>query len=241
MTDAVWVQFPVSTSGPQPRTPPGDVFPATQVSWIDDHMGRGPTGRSEINRHIMLVYRWPLRVYFMGTRDRWLGEPEDVVDGFFADRLSRPQFIADWRGSGLKLRHWLINAFCFYLREMKRARHRHTHEDLSQAAEPEISPTDLREMDRAYVASVVREALAEAERACNAQGMETHWRVFSMHFAMGRPYDQFVDDLGIDPARAVVMARTAKKKFQTALRGLLSNESDSTDIDAEIRQLLEGC
>jgi hypothetical protein len=61
-----------------------------------------------------------------------------------------------------------------------------------------------------------------------------------MHFAMGRPYDQFVEDMGIDPARAVVMARTAKKKFQAALRELLSNDSDATDIDAEIRQLLEG-
>jgi hypothetical protein len=230
----------VSTPGQQPRSPAGDVFPATQVSWIDDHMGRGTIGRSEINRHIMQVYRWPLRVYFMGTRDRWLGEPEDIVDGFFADRLSRPQFIKDWRASGLKLRHWLINAFCFYLRELKRARQRHAHEDLTQTAEPEITPSDLRELDRAYVASIVREALAEAERVCNEQGMSQHWKVFSMHFAMGRPYDQFVEDMGIDPARAVVMARTAKKKFQAALRELLSNDSDSTDIDAEIRQLLEG-
>lgn len=212
----------------------------TQIAWIDEALGHGESGRSRINRHVMLVYRWPLQVYFMGTRDRWLGEPDEVVDGFFADRLSRPQFIADWRNSGLKLRHWLINAFCFYLRELKRARQRNAHEDLSPSAEPAVGPADLHEMDRAYVASLVREAMIAAERQCQEQGLGPHWQVFSMHFAQGRPYDQFVQDLGIDAARAVVMARTAKKKFQAALRDLVSRDSTSSDIDAEIRALLEG-
>lgn len=216
------------------------MFPATQLSWIDENLERGESGRSEINQHIMTVYRWPLRVYFMGTRDRWLGEPEDIVDGFFADRLSRPQFLADWRSSGLKLRHWLINAFCFYLREVKRARQRNAYEDLSPQAEPAIGPSDLAEMDKAYVTSLVREALLEAERTCSAQGLQAHWQVFSLHFAQGRPYDQFVDDLGIDAARAVVMARTAKKKFQTALRDLVGRDCPSNDIDTEIQSLLEG-
>ena len=224
----------------QPRTPAGDVFPLTQIAWIDENLGEGASGRSRINRHIMLVYRWPLQVYFMGTRDRWLGEPDEVVDGFFADRLARPQFLTDWRNSSLKLRHWLINAFCFYLRELKRARQRNAHEDLSPAAEPAVGPADLHEMDRAYVASLVREAMLEAERQCRSSGLAAHWQVFSIHFVQGRPYDQFVDDLGIDAARAVVMARTAKKKFQAALRDLVSRDSTSTDIDAEIRALLEG-
>jgi hypothetical protein len=210
------------------------------VSWIDDRLAGGELGREQINGHIMAVYRWPLRVYFMGTRDRWLGEPEDVVDGFFADRLARANFVPDWRKSGLKLRHWLINAFCFYLREMKRARQRNAHEELPAVDEPAVSADELHQLDREYIASVVREALAQAEGECERQGLGQHWRVFSLHFTQERPYDQFVNDLGIDAARAVVMARTAKKKFQAAIREIVARDSQAGDVDQEIRSLLEG-
>ena len=88
--------------------------------------------------------------------------------------------------------------------------------------------------------SLVRQAMLDAERQCGEAGLAAHWQVFSLHFVQGRPYDQFVEDVGIDAARAVVMARTAKKKFQSALRDLVSRDSTSADIDAEIRALLEG-
>lgn len=224
----------------KPKSRPNDVFPATQLAWIDAQLDMGQQGRTEINRHIMSVYRFPLHVYFLGTRDRWIGEPEEVINGFFADRLARPNFLADWRVSGLRLRHWLINAFCFYLRELRRLRHR-GKADSPKADEPVEFAGDTREIDRAYVSSLVREALIDAEKACVSQGFAMHWQVFSMHFCLGKPYEQFVEELGIDAGRAVVMARTAKKKFQAALRSLVARDSTGDDdINAEIRGLMEG-
>ena len=47
------------------------VFPQTISTWIGMRMGEGSQGRDELNRHVMSVYAFPLRVYFLGTRDRW--------------------------------------------------------------------------------------------------------------------------------------------------------------------------
>ena len=97
-----------------------NAFPQTRRTWIDDALDRGGDGVHDVNGHIMETYAWPLRVYYLGTNSRWLGEPDDVIDGFFADRLARDSFLGDWRASGLRLRRWLINAFCFYLLELRR-------------------------------------------------------------------------------------------------------------------------
>lgn len=208
------------------------------MSWIDRRLGEGDQGRGEVNRHVMATYGWPLKVYFLGTRDRWVGEPDEVINGFFADRLSRPAFFHDWRKSGLKLRHWLINAFCFYLRELKRSRMR-AQPDASPPADLPVSAAETKAYDRAFIASVVRQALLAAGAACEREGKAVHWQVFMSHFCQGRPYDQFVGDLGVDAARAVVMARTARKRFQSALRDLVAHDAADADVDAEIRSLLE--
>lgn len=220
----------------KPRT--ADVFPATQLSWIDERLEQGEQGRSDVNRHIMELYRFPLSVYYLGTRDRWLGDVDEVINGFFADRLARTQFLGDWRASGLKLRQWLINAFCFYLRELKRARRRDAHEDMVQADEMSIVPSLAKQFDKALVSAMVRKAMNAAQQDCEKAGLAAHWQVFVLHFCHGRPYDQFAGDLGVDAARAVVMARTAKKKFQTALRDIVACDSQG-DVDTEIRSLLE--
>ena len=66
-----------------------DVFPETIQTWIGEQQGRGSEGRAAINHHVMSVYAWPLTVYFQGCSDRWLGEPDEVIQGFFANRLAR--------------------------------------------------------------------------------------------------------------------------------------------------------
>src|SRR5882672_12709738 len=95
-----------------------DVFPRTLGTWIGRKLQEGKAGRAEVNRHLMSVYAWPLQVYFRGSSDRWLGEPEDIVQGFFADRLDREEFLPGCQESGLRLRRWLMNGFCFYLKEL---------------------------------------------------------------------------------------------------------------------------
>ncbi|MHC5005518.1 MAG: hypothetical protein ACYTJ0_20640, partial [Planctomycetota bacterium] len=63
-------------------------------------MGRmldgGEPGRLAAGRHVMSVYAQPLQAYLQGSSFRTLGDPEEVVQSFFADRLSRDGFLDDW-------------------------------------------------------------------------------------------------------------------------------------------------
>lgn len=217
-----------------------DVFPPTMSTWIAQRMGDGVEGRAEVNRHIMAVYEWPLRVYFMGSSERWLGEPEDVVGGFFADRLGRPEFLQDWRSSGMRLRRWLMNAFCFYLLELRRARARDRrageldHEPVVFQGSPETA------VDRAFKVSLVREALRLAQETCEDSGLADHWNIFVSHYLTGRDYADISVEFGVSPERAAVMARTAARKFRGSIRELLAGDgTPDQDVDQEILALVE--
>lgn len=216
-----------------------DVFPATLNTWIRDQLVAGDLGRSEVNRHIMSVYFFPLRTYFLGTSERWLGEPEEIIQGFFADRLAREGFFTEWERSGKRLRRWLITAFNFYLKEVRRRKWRDgragpvTEEPVSFKGDPE------REVDRAFVVSVVQQAIDRATEMCKRENLDQHWDIFERHYCRGVSYNEIADDLKIDAARAAVMARTAGRKFKTALRDLLEKDAANADVDSEIMALLE--
>lgn len=217
-----------------------DVFPVTMNDWIQERLSLGPEGRRQLNQEIMARYAWPLQVYFLGTRDRWLGEPADIVQGFFASRLAKGDFFTNWSASGLRLRHWLINAFCFYLKELHRARRREARE-VAQADEPATAEGNpSKAADRAFAVSIVREGLRMAQAQCEKEKLGPHWEIFVRHFYRGEAYADFAADFGVDAPRAAVMARTARSKFNAAIRELLSREAPDADPDAEILSLLEG-
>lgn len=217
-----------------------DVFPLTQGTWIMDRIEAGDQGRRDINRHIMSVYHWPLTIYFRGTRDRYLGDPEDVVQGFFASRLSKPNFFTDWKASGKRLRHWLINGFCFYLKELHRENLRHDRGSGVEMPEPQFEEhTAARDMDDIYLRGMVRRAMIETSQICQQQGLQDHFNIFEAHFYHERPYESVGPQFGVDPTRAAVMARTAKRKFQQTLRELFISDGVSQErVDDEVSGLL---
>lgn len=216
-----------------------DHFPPTRTDYIDRELGGGCQGRLNVNRHIMEAYAFPLTVYFRGTKDHWIGEPDEIVQGFFADRLARADFFDNWKSSGKRLRHWLINGFCFYLKE----RHRANRRDSKATGEMDDPVTESRiaeDMDRAWVMGLVRGALTEARALCDAQGLAEHWRIFEDHFYRGRSYERIEIESGIEPKRAAVMARTAARKFKQKLRELVRQDGVGEEsIESEIRGLLE--
>lgn len=187
----------------------------------------------------MTVYLRPLKIYFMGTSERWLGEPDDVVSGFFADRLARENFLDDWIASGLSLRRWLCNGFCFYLKELRRQKFRDGRAGELKDDPVTFSGDPEQAMDRAFVAEVVRVALAQAKEQCIADGLKDHWDVFEQHHCLGRAYQDIGAEMDIRPSRAAVMTRTATKRFREALRELIARDSAHDDVDSEILALLE--
>lgn len=217
-----------------------DIFPTTHRSWIGQKLREGGLAHSEINHHIMTVYSHPLQVYFSGCRDRWLGEPKDIVAGFFADRLARDGFLSDWEKSDLRLRRWLMNAFCFYLLESKRKRRRDNQSEVMDIEDKDMSSTPEVLLDRAFVESIIRESLNQTQQQCMKQNLGDHWGIFVRHHYDGQSYDKIASEFEVSAARAAVMSRTAARRFRIVLRNLLCSDGAAEhEIDQEIRSLLE--
>jgi hypothetical protein len=219
---------------------PTDHFPPTMNTWIDEALSQGDRGRQAVNRHLLELYAEPLRAYFLGSSFRSMGEPDDIVNGFFADRLSRPGFFQNWRDSGLRLRRWLMNALCFYLREQRRKANRQAHADLADAGElADPSQESHRDADRAFVRSVVQTALERGRADCEARRMGLHWSVFVRYHLENVPCATLAQEIGEEPGRVWVMIRSAQRRFAGALRTLLIEDGTPEDrVDEEIAGLL---
>jgi len=215
-----------------------DAFPATLNTWIGQKLQEGLRGRAELNHHIMSVYRDPLMVYFRGCSDRWLGEPEDIVDGFFADRLDRKEFFLDWQKSKKRLRRWLMNALCFYLMERRRGRRRDAGIAELPDDLPSFSGNPEQEVDRAFAYSILQRALERTRQACVSQSLEAHWEVFQAHHVQGLPYTECARVHDVDLTRARRMARTVRDKYRDSLRDMLADDLDGASPD-QIDQELE--
>jgi RNA polymerase sigma-70 factor (ECF subfamily) len=218
-----------------------DAFPQTLNTWIGKRLQEGPQGRAELNRHVMQVYCEPLQVYFRGCSDRWLGDPDDMVDSFFADRLARDRFFSDWQKSQKRLRRWIINAFCYFLMEERRRRNRDTGIGELPEELPSFEGNPEREVDRAFVFSILRRALKQTQKICESQGLHDHWRVFYRHQCEGQPYAECACEFNVEPTRARRMARTARDKFRETLRELVADDLDGASneaVDEELQALV---
>lgn len=212
----------------------------TQRTWLGRAIVAGSEGLSEANHHIMEVYAHPLKVYYLGSSFRSLGEPDDVVQGFFADRLGREGFLGKWIESDRPLRYWLIVGFKHFLfersRELKRgARAQALPDDVGAGAEgPE------NHFHREAALAIAGEAMRQAHDECERRGQEDHWNIFVRHYVDGMGYEAVGEEFGVTHRRAAVMARTASNRFRAALRELVSwRGAAADDVDAEIRSLLE--
>lgn len=224
-------------------TPPTDDrqdFPQTARTWIEDHLALGDVGQAEVNHHLLSVYAEPLHAYLACTPYRALGEADDLVEGFFADRLARPNFLSDWRRSEKRLRHWLMNAFVFYLKETARGEGRQDrfgkiNEDLPDDG---LAPGEA--LDRAFATALVRRAMERAREDCTSRGFAVHFEIFHEHHWNDVPFAELGTRMDITPERARVMCRTAREAFRRALRGMLVRDGGQMgDVDREIDSLLE--
>jgi DNA-directed RNA polymerase specialized sigma24 family protein len=194
-----------------------------------------------VNEAIMRSYARPLRAYFECTRERWLKNGTEIVHGFFADRLDRPEFFAGWQASGKPLREWLKNSFHFYLREEVRRRKRDRRVPEREKLPPRSeSPPPDEVFDRIYAQEIVREALEHTMRECEEAGLGLHWRIFIAHYYHAMPYPQCAAEFGVTEEEAAVKARSAVRRFRSELRAILGRDRfGSGHVDDEIRALLE--
>jgi hypothetical protein len=219
-----------------PRTPRTMVFEA-----LDG--GRAP----EIAGELMQLYSQPLQVYFSATSFRDLGDPRDIVGGFFSSRFSQDGWLDDWRArhqiDAIPLRRWLLTSLNFYLHEEARRRVRDRRDaaagsaaDASLASAPSAEGAFWREAARA----IVGEALDRTREACARAGQSVHFEIFVRHFLHQTPYEQLALESGVTAVQCAGLARTVSFKFRKELAAILLREgADPHALDEEIASLLE--
>lgn len=213
---------------------------ATPRTWLEERLDLGPSGRREVNRWIMRMHAEPLAAFVRCTRWRALGDPADVVRGFFADRLPREPFLRDWLDSGKTLRKWLGNALVFHLREEVRRRRRQDRaRELVEEPVEDLAEAE-REMDLAFARRLVRTGLRIARQDLVGRGLGAHYEIFHAHEWQGLSYADAGRRAGVSADRARVMARTARDAFRHAVRELLRRDgSPPSAVDQAIADLLD--
>lgn len=206
---------------PTPRT--------TMVQWMKSNE------RARVREFLMRSYLDPLAGYLAATSFRRLGEPRDVVAGFFASRLDRDDWLESWRDSGTRLRRWLMTGLLFYCREEIRRQQRTAPVEVEEP----IAPSAEQQFEAEYAQTLVRTATESARAACEADGLVRHWNLFLRHFVEGTTYEVLARDESLSVGQVNGMVRTAMTRFRKAVgEAILMDGADPRELDAEIQALL---
>lgn len=222
-----------------------DHFPRTPRTVVFESLDEGRA--HEVVGGLMALYAEPLEIYFAATSFRGLGEPRDIVAGFFSSRMAQPRWLADWRArheiDQIPLRRWLLTSLNFYLHEEVRRRDR-DRRDGTVAADfgtaPTAPPSAERAFERESARSIVGLALERTREACAAAGQARHLEVFMRHFMHQVPYEQLARELAASEGQCAGMSRTVAAKLRRELAAILLEEGVEPDrLNEEIARLLE--
>jgi len=224
------------------REPAFDHFPSTEWTWLATRVTEAPRDAAiaaELRARVMERYAEPLRIYARGSSLGWLDEAEALVNGFFASRLARDEYLVKWFESAMPLRRFLANGMLLYLREERRRRMRRERRDgasldaMHADGADALAATDdaraFRELERSWARSVLGEACDRARVELEAAGKAHAWRVFERHFVDGLLYEDAARELGLREESARPAARLAQAKVRDWMRWLLAIEGVRPD------------
>jgi hypothetical protein len=244
-----------------------DEFPSTHGTWILSQLdvlraGGDAAGAAlaELNGHVMRRYAGPLAEYVRASSLRGSEEPDELVNSFFASRLSREGYLSQWHASGLPLRRWLANGMLLHARERARTRRMSAGDAQRAASAADVESLERHEpgayerFEREWARHVLSEAAARAEQGLVAEGRADAWHAFKRHVIDGVPYDAIARGVGEGradgsqaaatgrtPAEAArTLARLGHARFERALREILVDEGVApSEIDVEMAWLYE--
>jgi hypothetical protein len=239
---------------------PVDHFPSTHATWIDaqltimdgGHAPRAAGALGELRRHLMERYRTALVAYVRGGSLRRLGDAEDLVAGFFADRACEPAFLREWRASGMPLRRWMMNGVNFYGRGVLRDRARERARDGSAEAADSAGGDLARALERAAVderyaerafehawaLAVLNDAHARAHETLAARDRLVEYEVFRRHVIEGEPYAIIAPSVGRNEQQCASATRIVTNAMREAMRESLRAEGiTEAELDAEAARL----
>ena len=215
-----------------------DHFPSTHATWIDAQLTIAERSRAagdaagevsaigSLRQHLMERYHAALRAYVLGGSLRKLGEADELVGGFFADRACGPAFLAQWRASGLPLRRWMMTGINLYGKSIIRDRTRdreHPGGDIDPGSLVDDSTAE-RAFERAWALSVLNAALERVHAELADQGRIDDYEIFRRRVIAGEPYAQVAADEGRTEQQCAGATRLVTERLRTALRDVLRDE-----------------
>jgi RNA polymerase sigma-70 factor (ECF subfamily) len=230
---------------------PVDHFPSTHATWIDAQLtiagdadpAAADSARSALRRHVMDRYADALRAYVLGSSLRELGEADELVNGFFAAALDRPEFLREWRSHGGPLRRWIINGLLFHARGLRRDRARTRERDagsslsLEALAGGEDSGAE-RAFEREWANALLRSVCERVRIALESDGDSESFEAFRRHVIDGRTHAAVALELGMTTARCAAIVRTVTDRVRAeAVRALVEEGVHREDADSELRRI----
>ncbi|MDI9403387.1 MAG: hypothetical protein QM516_05895 [Limnohabitans sp.] len=235
-------------------------FPTTHATWLEtiliDDRGMSDTQRGDVasaakdahnaakaRLHVMERYAAPLEIFVKGSSLARLGEPAELVNGFFAARLSDANYLRAWPRSGMRFRRWLMNGMLFYGQGIARDRARAAARGATVSADEldlRTSASSDAEMDfeRAWALTVVREATARVEAALLDEGRADEFEIFRRHAIDGQPYAAFAGEVGRTPQQCAGATRLVAQRVRAALAEVLREEGvPEAELDDEIARV----
>jgi len=203
-----------------------DHFPTTELGWIVDRLAEGVDAGPALRARLMERYREPLLVYVRGSSLRLLGEPDELVHGFFAHFFSDLTSLKRWAESGTRLRRWMMNGVILHARGLRRdaARNRESISLEAAGLVKDDAPTAAEAFEIAWARSILSDAAMAVEAELREEGRLDAWEIFRRHVIDGEPYAQCCPPLGRSADQGRTLTRMVSIRIRRCLRELLLQE-----------------
>lgn len=219
-----------------------DRFPSTHLTWMGARLAAGDEGLADVRRQVMERYAGPLIAYVQGSTLRDLGEPHEIVHGFFAENVCREGYFEQWQASGAKLRRWLMNGLLLHGRGLRRDRQRSREAALVPDDEGSLAvEVDAeRAFERSWAERLLSEACDRAREQLAVAGRGRQFELFRRHILDGRGCVDVAAELGFRADECSAIMRAVRKSVRDALSELLQQDGIAAhEVDDEVRHLRE--
>lgn len=223
-----------------------DHFPSTHDTWIGDQLQIVAAGSQadareaalQLRTHIMARYREPLLAYAGASSFRSLSSPEDLVHGFFAERLADLAYLRNWRDSRMKLRRWLCNGLLLHMFDIAQRRKRDARavDEAGKRAQHDRAdePAADRAFERAWARGVIERAAHATESALRADGRHDAWRLFTRHVVDGLTQIAAGAEAGLAEGETKARIRLAVRRLRDAVAAeLVADGVPLAEVQAE--------
>ena len=225
---------------------PSRSFPETQTVWISDRLSEGEAGLMLANGYVMESYVRPLSIYCskIGLARSVRIDADDLVHGFFANRLSNSEYLKSWLTSGLRLRQWLRNGLHFYVHELRRQNATQLGLQIGGQALPEEifseGAAHDHEFEKAWALAALDLAMKETTEGLEKRNRRDEWEMFCSHHVEGVPHAIIGERFQLSTAQVAQRTFAVGAQLRDELYGILRKDGAlRSEIDVEVRSMME--